>query len=136
MRKASRRAFASASAEASPRGGGSPAAGAAACGPAVAGVRVTARSVPPDDTFRLDCLPPGVFEVTGKAAGYRTLAPTELRVEADATTRFDAELRPRVHRMNAPAVAYVSMSEHRKMHVMKMGNDFLQLEGRVWEKSF
>jgi hypothetical protein len=35
-----------------------------------------------------------------------------------------------------PAVAYVSMSEERKMHVMKMGDDFLQLEGRVWEKSF
>ena len=35
-----------------------------------------------------------------------------------------------------PAVAYVSVSETRKMHVMKMGNDFLRLEGRVWEKSF
>lgn len=35
-----------------------------------------------------------------------------------------------------PAVAYVSMSANRKMHVMKMGNDFLYLEGRVWEKSF
>ena len=36
----------------------------------------------------------------------------------------------------APAAAYVSISERRKMHVMRMGNDFLQLEGRVWEKSF
>jgi hypothetical protein len=36
----------------------------------------------------------------------------------------------------APAAAYVSISEHRKMHVMKMGTDFLQLEGRVWERSF
>src|SRR5262249_40982382 len=30
-----------------------------------------------------------------------------------------------------PAIAYVSVNEHRKMHVMKMGHDFLQLEGRV-----
>ncbi|MEM7412223.1 MAG: hypothetical protein AAF430_18485 [Myxococcota bacterium] len=34
------------------------------------------------------------------------------------------------------AVAYVSINEHRKKHVMKMGRGFTRLEGRIWEKSF
>ena len=36
----------------------------------------------------------------------------------------------------APASAYVSINERRKMHVMKMGVDFLKLEDQVWKKSF
>ena len=34
-----------------------------------------------------------------------------------------------------PAEAYVSKSETDKLHVMRLGYDFYQLQGKVWERN-
>jgi hypothetical protein len=70
--------------------------------PAVAGLRLAARTTPGDDRFRLDGVPVGTWSVTATAEGYRTPAPVDLRIESGVDAHFETTLAPRVARMTLP----------------------------------
>ncbi|GIV04260.1 MAG: hypothetical protein KatS3mg077_2124 [Candidatus Binatia bacterium] len=72
---------------------------------------------------------------------FRSPAPVEMRVLEKGVPvdgrDFDGGLAlSKVFVAQVPAAVYVTIDQHRKMHVMKMGSEFLRLEGRVWEKNF
>ena len=73
--------------------------------PLVAGVHRVTVTEPPDDTFTLSGLAPGVYRVTAVAADHLTPAPTDVTVAPDTTASFEASLSPRLHRLHTPPVS-------------------------------
>jgi hypothetical protein len=73
--------------------------------PAVAGLRLAARTTPGDDRFLLEGVPTGTWEVTATADGYRTPPAVDVPVSAEVAGTFDATLNRRLTRMHLPAAS-------------------------------
>ena len=73
--------------------------------PVVAGVRRVVLASPDDGAYAIDDLPPGLYDVTAVAPGYRTPAFSRVAVDTAVVARVDGTLLPRYHRMTAPVRA-------------------------------
>jgi hypothetical protein len=86
---------------------------------------------------------PGRYELEAENEDYwyfRAPEPLELRA-LDGGRSLDGKFVPGGLALSKgfnldPAVAYIDDNSDQKLHVMRMGRDFLQLRGKTWEPSF
>jgi hypothetical protein len=86
---------------------------------------------------------PGRYELEAENEEYwyfRAPEPLELRA-LDSGRSLDGRFVPGGLALSKgfnldPAVAYIDDTSDQKLHVMRMGRDFIQLRGKTWEPSF
>ncbi len=86
---------------------------------------------------------PGRYELEAENEEYwyfRAPEPLELRALDDGRS-LDGRFVPGGLALSkgfnlVPALAYIDDDPDQKLHVMRMGRDFLQLRGKTWEPSF
>ena len=92
----------------------------------VEGVRRDALVDSRADMFRIANLPPGAYQITASAPGFRAPAPEVVQVEADAETELELTLTPRIYRF-APDGPWLANPPR-----LRFERDFDLLFGRVW----